>query len=502
MILIFRCLARNRPQWLQQKQSCRTFVDAKIKWVRERGLDHAVEKEKNLRPMLALKNLIKSEPSKSLPVSVAAENKERLSLPYRAIEFIRRYPSVFEEFRPSGSGVRPHVRLTPEVLSLDQDEQLIYDNPDHRQTAADRLLKLLMLTRVNKLPLHVIDRLRWDLGLPHDYVRSLVPEYPDYFQVTSVTSDTSPGSEVLALELVCWIDELAVSTMEKRAMAKADPPYRKGMPLTFPLQFSRSFDMEKKVKKWVDEWQKLPYISPYENALHLQPKSDQAEKWTVAVLHELLHLLVSKKTDRDHILYLGEQLGLRSRFKRALINHPGIFYLSNKIRTHTVVLREAFKRDLLVEKHPMLGMRYQYIHLMNKERDQLKQAGTSDGSRKQARKTGATKGDDDSEEEQHEESYGSSWSESEDVSDDEEYEDDDDDEDEDEDENESAANGSVVLGRERMIRNPHIELKRPLRSSVQERSVGGYSKRRGDRNPRTISGRTTSYRGHKAGVRS
>ncbi|XP_042489580.1 protein WHAT'S THIS FACTOR 9, mitochondrial-like [Macadamia integrifolia] len=498
-MVIFRCLARNRPEWLWQQQSCRTFVDAKIKWVRERGLDHAVEKEKHLRPMLALKSLIKSEPSKSLPVSVAAENKERLSLPYRAIEFIRRYPFVFEEFRPSGSGVLPHVRLTPEVLSLDQDEQLIYDNPDHRQTAADRLLKLLMLTRVNKLPLHVIDRLRWDLGLPPDYVRTLVPDYPDYFQVTSVTSDTSPGSEVLALELVCWIDELAVSTMEKRAMAKSDPTFRKGMPLAFPLQFSRGFDMEKKVKKWVDEWQKLPYISPYENALHLQPKSDQAEKWTVAILHELLHLLVSKKTDRDHILCLGEQLGLRSRFKRALLNHPGIFYLSNKIRTHTVVLREAFKRDLLVEKHPMMGMRYQYIHLMNKGRDQS--SGTSDGSRQQAWKTGATKGDDGSEDEQHEESYGSSWSEAEDVSDDDDADDNEEDEDdEDEDENESATR-SAVLGRERMIRNPHIELKRPFRSSVQERSVGGYSNRRGDKNPET-SGRRTSYRGHKAGVRS
>ncbi|KAJ4963945.1 hypothetical protein NE237_023884 [Protea cynaroides] len=497
MVLIFRCLARNQPQWPRQQQSCRTFVDAKVKWVRDRALDHAVEKEKNLRPMLALKNLIKSEPSKSLPVSVAAENKDRLSLPIRAIEFIRNYPSVFEEFRPSGAGIRPHVRLTPEVLGLDQDEQLIYDNPDHRQTAADRLLRLLMLSRFNKLPLHTIDRLRWDLGLPPDYMHTLVPDYPDYFQVTSVTSDTSPGSEVLALELVCWIDELAVSTMEKWARAETDPLYRKGMPLAFPLQYSRGFDLEKKVKKWVDEWQKLPYISPYENALHLQPKSDQADKWTVAVLHELLHILVSKKTERDHIFCLGEQLGLRSRFKRALINHPGIFYISNKIRTHTVVLREAFKRDLLVEKHPLMGMRYQYIHLMNKGRDHLNPAGASDGSRQKAQKTGATNGDDGNEEE-HEESYGSSWSEAEDVSDDDEADEEDE---EDEDENEPAAHRSVILGRERMIRNPHI-VKRPLGSSVQESSVGGYSNRRGDKKPKSISGRTRMCRGHNAGVRS
>ena len=60
--------------------------------------------------------------------------------------------------------------------------------------------------------------------------------------------------------------------MEKSAMAKGD--YNKGMPLAFPLQFSKGFDMEKKVKKWVEEWQKLPYISPYEDGIHLAPKSD------------------------------------------------------------------------------------------------------------------------------------------------------------------------------------------------------------------------------------
>ncbi|KAK9270776.1 hypothetical protein L1049_026359 [Liquidambar formosana] len=162
--------------------------------------------------------------------------------------------------------------------------------------------------------------------------------------------------------------------------------YMKGMPIAFPLQYSRGFEMDKKFKKWVDEWQKLPYISPYENASHLSPKSDESDKWAVAVLHELLHILVPKKTERDNILWLGEYLGLRSRFKRALLYHPGIFYLSSKIGTHTVVLKEAYKRDLLVGKHQLMGMRYQYIHLMNtvKEVPKLKSvAGGSDHQQQQ-----------------------------------------------------------------------------------------------------------------------
>ena len=88
--------------------------------------------------------------------------------------------------------------------------------------------------------------------------------------------------------------------------------------IAFPMQFSRGFEMDKKSKKWEDEWQKLPYISPYEDASHLLPNSDESDKWTVAVLHELRHILVPKKTERDNLLLLGEYLGLRLRFKREI----------------------------------------------------------------------------------------------------------------------------------------------------------------------------------------
>ncbi|KAF6158420.1 hypothetical protein GIB67_019459 [Kingdonia uniflora] len=366
MLLLFRSHSLRRQPEHHHYQTWRTFVEARVKWVRDRGLDHVVEKEKNLRPMIGLKNLINNEPSKSLLVSEILKYKSQLSLPTRSIEFIRNHPSVFQEFLPPDvTAARPHVRLTPEVLELDGDEQIIYASDTHRSNVADRLLKLLMLSRVNKLPLQVVDRLRWDLGLPHDYVRSLVTDYPDYFQITTIGSGAFGAPEnALALELVCWSKDLAVSAMEKNAK-----DYKKGMPLEFPLQFSSGFDLEKKVKIWVDEWQKLPYISPYEDASHLPPKGDHAEKWIVAVLHELLHILISKKTEKENILCLGDCLGLRSRFQKALTNHPGIFYVSNKIRTQTVVLREGYKRDMLLEKHPLMGMRYQYIHLMNKQKD-------------------------------------------------------------------------------------------------------------------------------------
>ncbi|MQL91658.1 hypothetical protein Taro_024270 [Colocasia esculenta] len=351
-----------------------TFVDAKVKWVRDRGLDHAVEKEKHLRPMHALKNLLLRRPLEgppapgSLPLSAIAERRDELRLPFRAIRFIRKYPSVFvEEGSSSDDSRRPHVRATPELVRLHEEEQLLYQSC--RGETADRLLRLLMLTPRKRIPLDVVDRLRWDLGLPDDYVRCLLPEYPDYFQIVPSDgyvrggSSGGGGTGRLQLELVCWNKDLAMSAIERWAMRRGG--YKKGDPLAFPLQFSRGFDMEKKVRRWVEEWQRLPYLSPYEDAgRHIDPGSDLGEKWTVGMLHELLHLLVSKKTERDDLLLLGECVGLRPGFKKVIFHHPGIFYMSNKIRAHTVVLREAYKRDLLVEKHALVGMRYQYIHLM------------------------------------------------------------------------------------------------------------------------------------------
>ncbi|XP_030468105.1 protein WHAT'S THIS FACTOR 9, mitochondrial [Syzygium oleosum] len=336
--------------------------------VRDRGLDHAVEREKFLIPVVNLKNLLKSEPSRSLPISAIAECRDDLRIPIRPIDFVRRYPSIFAEFLPRNVGVHPHFKLTDEVLELDAEEQLVYQRESYRQEAADRVLKLLMMSKVLKMPLDIIDELKWDMGLPQDFVQSIVPEFPDYFRVAD-------GEGVRVLELVCWSSDLAKSIMEKRAVNRA-----KGTPVEFTMHFSKGFEVDKKLKKWIDDWKKLPYISPYENGLHLSQSSDESDKWAVAVLHELLNLFVSKKTERDTMFCVGEYLGVRSRFKRALLDHPGIFYVSSKNRTHTVVLKEAFRRGSLIEQHPLMDMRNRYIHLMNTVKEE-KKATTTSGSK-------------------------------------------------------------------------------------------------------------------------
>ena len=335
-----------------------------------------------------------------------------------------------------------------------------------------------MISKTNKIPLSIVECLKWDLGLPHNYEKTIVPEFPDYFRVVG-GGGRDRDEEDGVLELVCWSDELAVSVMEKKGS------------IAFPMQFSRGFEMDKKVKKWEDEWQKLPYISPYEDASHLLPKSDESDKWAVAVLHELLHILVPKKTERDNLLLLGEYLGLRSRFKRALLQHPGIFYMSTKIGTYTVVLKEGYKRGLLVEDHPWMQMRNRYIHLMNMVKEDGKPAvsvpgGSNEKKKKQTVIDEKERAEEDESGEEYEGALSdSSDAEAEDASDD-EYDDD-----EDENKSQRGVRKNVAENRGRRARKMNLDVKGPSRKSEydDDDEDGNKSKRGVRRNVADNRGR-------------
>ena len=40
-----------------------------------------------------------------------------------------------------------------------------------------------MISKTNRIPLSIIECLKWDLGLPNNYEKTIVPEFPDYFRV-------------------------------------------------------------------------------------------------------------------------------------------------------------------------------------------------------------------------------------------------------------------------------------------------------------------------------
>ncbi|KAK0577398.1 hypothetical protein LWI29_032502 [Acer saccharum] len=472
-----------------------SFSDATTKWVRDRGLDHAVEREKNLKPLINIKNLIKSEPSKSLPITIIAQQKDSLKIPIRPIDFVRKYPSVFQEFLPGNIGIHPHIKLTPEVLNLDAEEQLVYQSETYKKVVADRLLKLLMISRISEIPLKIIEILKWDLGLPQDYAKTIVPEFPDCFRIVRKVNGCD-FSSVDKLELVCWSNEFAVSVVEKKAVDREK--------IVFPMKFSTGFQMDKKMKKSLDDWQKLPYISPYEDSSHLLSKSDESDKWAVAILHEVLSLFGSKKAERDNVLCLGEYLGIRSRFKRVLLNYPGIFYVSTKIGTYTAVLRDGYKRGSLIGSDPLMNIRSQYIHLMNTVKEDRKVVAVQSGNKQQEKGTPVeSKGDGEDvcaggEEEKDVESLDVSDNEEEVVSDD-DFEDDDDEEEEEDDMHRRGAHKNAAISRGRTDRNVELEKKgnsrnhergnsRGIHENAKEEVPAKYPRRRERRDENNVHG--------------
>ncbi|CAL0328540.1 unnamed protein product [Lupinus luteus] len=458
----------------------RTLFDAtSFKLVRDRGLDHAVEREKNLEPLISLKNLIKVEPSKSLPISIIAENREALKLPFRPIEFVRKYPSVFEEVVPVSGTFQPHVRLTKDALNVDGDEKLMHESGSYKKQLADRILKLLMISKVHKIPLGIIEHLKWDLGLPQDYEKSFIPEFPDCFRVVRDQMCGFRGRDNRVLELVCWSDELAVSSIEKNS---------KEGELVFPVKFSSGFEMDKKYEKWLNEWKRFSYVSPYEDASYLSASSEESDRWAVGVLHEILHILVPKKTEKDNLLVLGDWLGLRSRFKKAMLQHPGIFYVSNKIGTYTVVLRDGYKRGSLVEQHPLMNLRSQYVHLMNTVKEDVKGSKVVQGKRvtkessdkdKENIEEGGVENGENIVEENEGEGHESSEAEAEDASES--------DFDDNEEKSRRHTRRTAANSGGRVVRRLNLNTKKPSRDSRKEKSGGKFTQRTKQKYPGEIS---------------
>ncbi|KAL1312047.1 hypothetical protein HN51_038682 [Arachis hypogaea] len=339
-----------------------SLVNVKLKWVKDRKLDAAVAGQRDLKAVEILVSIIASSSECCLPIYRLNPHRGQLGLPIdlKLSTFIRRYPTIFVEsnFLDSGGTPVPSFGLSPQALKLHHKQVNILERD--QLELRDRLCRLLMLTRDRILPLQTIDQLKWDLGLPNDYPSSFVPNHPDRFSLVRL-----PDNRV-GLKLLFWDDKLAVPEILKNASLQQDQEDIKNGTLAFPVSFTRGFGFRRKCMEWLKEWQKLPYTSPYTNASHLDPRTDESEKRVVGVFHELLHLTLHKQTERKNVSNLRKPLALPQKFTKAFERHPGIFYLSNKSDTQTVILREAYNGRELIQKHPLVRVREKLANLLKK----------------------------------------------------------------------------------------------------------------------------------------
>nr|KYP67600.1 hypothetical protein KK1_023944 [Cajanus cajan] len=295
----------------QQKFS---LVNVKLKWVKDRTLDAVVAGQRDLKAAGILVSIIYSSSECCLPIYHLSRHRGQLGLPgdLKLSTFIRRYPNIFIEsyFRDTGGSPVPCFSLSPEALELHREEI--------------NILRQSQFSYVH---------------LPDDRV---------------------------GLKLLFWDDKLAISELQKNAFLQQKADDIKIGSLAFPISFTRGFGLKRKCMEWLKEWQKLPYTSPYINASHLDPRTDVFEKRIVGVFHELLHLTLHKQTERKNVSNLRTPLALPQKFTKAFERHPGIFYISKKSDTQTVVLREAYNGLEPVQKHPLVQIREEFASLLKK----------------------------------------------------------------------------------------------------------------------------------------
>ncbi|KAJ4979557.1 hypothetical protein NE237_010337 [Protea cynaroides] len=346
---------------LHQHIQWRGLVKVKLKWVKNRGLDHIIDRETDLKAASLLKDAIKRSTTGFITARSISDWQKHLGLTVPVLRFIRRYPTVFHEFPHSRYASLPCFRLTDTALLLDAQEQSIHQAQE--ADTVERLSKVLMMFKSKAIPFKSLLPLKWDLGLPDSFATTIVPKYPNHFRIIKSQNGLP------CLSLAQWRDEYAVSVLQKRSesneLSDAYRQFKKGKTaLAFPMSFPRGYGGQNKVKAWMDDFQNLPYISPYEDSSPIDPNSDLMEKRVVGVLHELLSLTIHKKTKRNYLRPLREELNLPHRFTRVFTRYPGIFYLSLKCKTTTIALKEGYQRGKLVVPHPLARIRDSYYRVM------------------------------------------------------------------------------------------------------------------------------------------
>lgn len=348
---------------------CRTIAKVRLKWVKNRSLDHIIDLQTDIKAASLIKDAIIRSPTGYLTSKSLLDSQKLLGLTVPTLRFMRRYPTLFEEYPHPKYPSLACFKLTELAKMMHQKELGVFEQC--QDDIVERLCRLLMMTRNQMLPLQSLHPLKWDLGLPDDFDRNLIRKYPDHFRVVKGTTGTN------CLKLLQWREEYSESLLqkmnEKSIGGSTDSnsgvsryrEFKRGKAaLEFPMSFPRGYGAQKKVKAWMDEFQKLPYISPYEDSRGIDPDSDLMEKRVVGVLHEFLGLTIYKKTKRNYLRSLREELNLPHRFTRVFTRYPGIFYLSLKCKTTSVALREGYQRGRLVDPHPLARHRDKLHYLM------------------------------------------------------------------------------------------------------------------------------------------
>ncbi|CAM0876677.1 unnamed protein product [Alopecurus aequalis] len=371
-----RSLARPRPPKrllpLAALVQSMGYVDVKMRWKKDASFDDVpvLAHARDLRPLASLARLLSPSPT---PVSAVSKLRRSLETSDRRVTaFLRRFPGAFvESVGPEHN--HPWFRLSAPAARLLQEERDVF--AARRADVTSRLRRLLLMSPARRLPLSVAQGMLWHLGLPEDYFRR--PEFDigqDGFRILTAGDGVYCKDENDGKELGLIDDgrdqEMPLSVLQTNAIRRFGSADEVPIPL-FP---SKGLRLKRKIGDWLEGFQRLHYVSPYEDFRTIQPGTDVSQKRVVGVLQELFTLFVTCSAERRRLLCLRTHLGLAQKFDKVFERHPHVFYKLLKEKTCFVVLKEAYMAggDTTIQEHPMLEVRRKYAGLMEESREIIK----------------------------------------------------------------------------------------------------------------------------------
>lgn len=356
--------AQKKPSPFTYTQS-QTYVNVYMKWKKDSHFDsiESIHKSAELKPILALKNVIAQEPSCSIPISAISKRGPEFDIHIKVARFLRQYPSFFEEFTGPLYNL-PWFKLTQEAIEIDREEKRVYE--ECRDDLRERLKRFVLMSKEKVLPLKIIKGMEWYLGLPGDFLEHPEVNLDGSFRFVEMED----GLKGLAVENSG--DEKVLSALQRNALKRGLYVGEPMEPIQFPFFPPKGLRLKRKIDHWFNEFQKVPYISPYEDYPHLDPDSDVAEKRVVGFLHELLSLFVEHSAQRKKLLCLKKYFGLPQKVHRAFERHVHLFYLSLRNNTCTAILKEPFCDKYAIQEHPLAKVREKYIKLLKQSKVILK----------------------------------------------------------------------------------------------------------------------------------
>ncbi|XP_057427537.1 protein WHAT'S THIS FACTOR 1 homolog, chloroplastic [Lotus japonicus] len=328
--------ASPQGQWLR-----RTFC----LWSSKKDPDLETALSRNRRWVVnnQIKNIILRYPNNEIPIEALQKKFKTLDLQGKALNWVSKYPCCFDVHQR-------RCRLTKRMMSLVDEELSLKDSLE--PVFVRRLAKLLMMSFNKRLNVLKINEFKRNFGFPDDYLIRIVPKYPDLFRIVSESGRRSS----MEVELLHWDPDFAVSAVEGLARKNGDGA-ELGFSCLLPLSWVKSWERFHK-------FESVPYVSPYSDPRGLVEGSKEMEKRNVGLVHELLSLTLWKKCSIVKLGHFRREFLLPDRLNVLLLKHPGIFYVSNKYKIYTVLLREAYVGSQLVEKDPLVVVKEKFGELM------------------------------------------------------------------------------------------------------------------------------------------